>query len=198
MTNASAAHRGCVRLLFAIAAACVSLEAHASFLSGDTLDTVAMYAAWFIILVVPIVAIGLFLIVHVLPEKIAEHRHHPQQGAIKTLCFLSLVFGGMLWPLAWLWAFTRPVGFRMAYGTEKHEHYFVEMGERAARGELDALELEHLRDELAEMSSRGTLPAAIRGLPAILAQAQPRAAPAAAPAATPAAAAAGRSAGGPR
>ena len=146
------------------------------------MDAVAMGAAWFIIVVVPIVGILLFLAVHVLPEKIAEHNHHPQQGAIKTLCFLSLVFGGMLWPLAWLWAYTRPVGYRMVYGTDKHEHYFVEMGEKAARGELDALELEHLRDEVAEMSSRGALPRAIRGLPAILAQARPKAPPAAAPA----------------
>lgn len=157
------------------------------------MDTVAMYAAWFVILVVPIVAVGLFLVVHVLPEKIAEHRHHPQQGAIKTLCFLSLVFGGMLWPLAWLWAFTRPVGYRMVYGTEKHENYFVEMGEKAARGELDALELEHLRNELAEMSSRGALPLAIRGLPAILEHARPKA-----PAPPPGAAAAAQGAGGAR
>jgi len=155
------------------------------------MDAVAMGAAWFIIVVVPIVGILLFLAVHVLPEKIAEHNHHPQQGAIKTLCFLSLVFGGMLWPLAWLWAYTRPVGYRMVYGTDKHEHYFVEMGEKAARGELDALELEHLRDELAEMSSRGALPKAIRGLPAVVAHAQPKAPPAAAPGA----AAAGQKAG---
>ena len=198
MTKVFAAHLRRTRLLLASTLVFASLEAQASFLSGDAMDTVAMYAAWFVILVVPIVAVGLFLVVHVLPEKIAEHRHHPQQGAIKTLCFLSLVFGGMLWPLAWLWAYTRPVGYRMVYGTDKHEHYFVEMGEKAARGELEALELEHLRDELAEMSSRGALPKAIRGLPAILAQAQPKAAPAATPAATPAAAAAGRSAGGPR
>jgi hypothetical protein len=158
---------------------------------GDTLDAVAMGAAWFIIVVVPIVGILLFLAVHVLPEKIAEHNHHPQQGAIKTLCFLSLVFGGMLWPLAWLWAYTRPVGYRMVYGTEKHEHYFVEMGEKAARGELDALELEHLRDEIAEMSKRGALPKAIRGLPAILAHAQAKAPPAAATAAA-------QSSGGPK
>jgi hypothetical protein len=180
------------RLLLALTAACASVEAQASFLHGDTLDAVAMGAAWFIIVVVPIVAILLFLVVHVLPEKIAEHNHHPQQGAIKTLCFLSLVFGGMLWPLAWLWAYTRPVGYRMVYGTEKHEHYFVEMGEKAARGELDALELDHLRDEVEEMSKRGALPRAIRGLPAILAQATPKA-PAAVP---PVAAAAGRSTGG--
>jgi len=181
------------RTLLAAAAAFAPLSAQASFLSGDTLDAAATVLAWFIIIVVPVAAVLLFLAVHVLPEKIAEHRHHPQQNAIKTLCFLSLVFGGMLWPLAWLWAYTRPVGFRMVYGTEKHENYFVEMGGKAARGELDALELDHLRDELAEMSSRGALPKPLRGLPAIIAQSRPKAAPAA-----PSGAAAGANAGGSR
>jgi hypothetical protein len=181
MTNTnSAIHRRHARLLLAVAAACTPLRVQASFLHGDTLDAVAMGAAWFIIVVVPIVAIVLFLAVHVLPEKIAEHNHHPHQGAIKTLCFLSLFFGVMLWPLAWLWAYTRPVGFKAVYGTEKHENYFIEMGGKAARGELDALEIEHLRDEVAEMAARGALPLKVRGLPAILAQARPKA-PAAPP-----------------
>jgi CBS domain containing-hemolysin-like protein len=194
MTNTvSAAHLRRARLLLAIAAACIPLGAHASSASGDTLDTIATVLAWLVIIVAPIIGIGVFLAIHVIPEKIAEKNHHPQQHAIKTLCFLSLVFGGLLWPLAWLWAFTRPVAYRMAYGTEKHEHYFVEMGEKAARGELDALELEHLRDEIAEMSSRGVLPLKIRGLPAILAQARPKA-----PAAAPGAVAAGQSTGGAR
>jgi hypothetical protein len=169
-------------LLLAIAAACIPLGAQAAH-SGETLDKVSTFLAWLVIVVAPIIGIGVFLAIHVIPEKIAERNHHPQQNAIKTLCFLSLVFGGLLWPIAWLWAFTRPVGYRMVYGTEKHEHYFVEMGEKAARGELDALELDHLRDEVAEMSKRGALPKAIRGLPAILAQAQPKAPPAAVPAA---------------
>jgi len=150
--------------------------AHASFLSGELLDSAAMFLAWVVIVVAPLIAIGLFLVVHVLPEKIAERNHHPQQSAIKTLCFLSLVFGGMLWPLAWLWAYTRPIGYRAAYGTERHEHYFVEMGGRAARGELDQLELDHLRDELAAMAATGPLPKAIRDVPAIVAQARPKAA----------------------
>jgi CBS domain containing-hemolysin-like protein len=191
--NISASHLTRARLLLAVAAACIPLGAHASSASGDTLDTIATVLAWVVLIVAPILCIGLFLAVHVIPEKIAEKTHHPQQNAIKTLCFLSLVFGGLLWPLAWLWAFTRPVAYRMAYGTEKHEHYFVEMGEKAARGELDALELEHLRDEIAEMSSRGVLPLKIRGLPAILAQARPKA-----PAAAPGAVAAGQSTGGAR
>jgi CBS domain containing-hemolysin-like protein len=171
--------------ILATTAAIIPSAVHASFLSGDALDTAAMFLAWVVIVVAPVIAIGLFLVVHVLPEKIAEHNHHPQQGAIKTLCFLSLVFGGMLWPFAWLWAYTRPVLYRSVYGTEKHEHYFVEMGKRAAQGELDQLELDHLRDELAEMSAKGTLPKAIRDLPSIVAQARPKVA-APAPAAAPA------------
>ncbi|MDF3014689.1 MAG: hypothetical protein K0Q78_2893, partial [Cellvibrio sp.] len=38
---------------------------------------------------------------------------------------LSLVFGGLLWPIAWLWAFTKPVNYKMAYGTDKHDDYFL-------------------------------------------------------------------------
>jgi hypothetical protein len=179
------ARRARLSALATLAAALPAIS-RASFLPPEVMDTAAMVLAWVVIFVAPVIAIGLFLVVHVLPEKIAEKNHHPQQNAIKTLCFLSLVFGGMLWPLAWLWAFTRPVAFRAAYGTERHEHYFVEMGKRAAQGELDQLELDHLRDELAEMAARGPLPKSIRDLPAIVAQARPRApepSPAGAPAA---------------
>ena len=159
---------------FAALAAALPAVARASFLPPEVMDTAAMVLAWVVIVVAPVIAIGLFLVVHVLPEKIAEHNHHPQQGAIKTLCFLSLVFGGLLWPIAWLWAYTRPIGYRVAYGTEKHERYFIEMGEKAARGELTQLELDHLRDELAAMAATGPLPKAIRDLPALVAQARPR------------------------
>ena len=32
------------------------------------------------------------------------------------------MFGGLLWPLAWLWAYTKPVLYQMAYGTDKVAH----------------------------------------------------------------------------
>jgi hypothetical protein len=92
----------------------------ASFLSPETEDQLATILALFILFVVPIVLIVLFWLVHVLPEKIAHKRHHPQFEAIRTLCLLSLVFGGLLWPLAWLWAYSKPVMYKMAYGTDKH------------------------------------------------------------------------------
>ena len=93
--------------------------AQASIFQGETLDAVANGAAWVVLVIAPAIAIGLFWIVHILPEKIAEKRHHPQAKAIQTLCLLSLFFGGMLWPLAWLWAYTKPVAHKIAYGTDK-------------------------------------------------------------------------------
>ena len=41
---------------------------------------------------------------------------------------MSLVFGGLLWPLAWIWAYTKPVGYKLAYGTDKHPDYFKDHG----------------------------------------------------------------------
>jgi hypothetical protein len=166
-TAPAAAHTGWLasctsRIVPAVAA--LPSAAHASFLPPELMDKAAMGIAWFILVAVPIGGIVLFWMVHVLPEKIAHKRHHPQTDAIKTLCLLSLVFGGMLWPLAWLWAYVKPIGYRMAYGTEKHDDYFHHMGEKALAGQLDQLELDHLREELDLMAERGSLSAELKRL----------------------------------
>ena len=138
--------------------------AWASFLTGEALDKMADYLAIFVLLVVPIGAIALFWLVHILPEKIAEKRHHPQKDSIKTLCLLSLVFGGMLWPIAWLWAYTKPVAYRMAYGTDKADSYHLELAGKANAGTLSEAEVAHLRDELDAMERRGALPPTLNRL----------------------------------
>jgi CBS domain containing-hemolysin-like protein len=146
--------------LLALAAA----PARASFLSGEALDTAADVLAIIVLILVPVVAIVVFWLVHILPEKFAHKRHHPQRDAIQMLCLLSLVFGGLLWPLAWLWAFTKPIGYRIAYGTDKHEDYYDEMAEKHRAGELVREEVFHLREELEAMEARGALPAGLRAL----------------------------------
>lgn len=157
----------------------VATNVRAAFLSGELLDTAADWLAIIVLIIVPVAVIVLFWLVHILPEKIAEKRHHPQKESIKVLCLLSLVFGGMLWPIAWLWAYTRPVLFKGAYGVEKHESYFEEMGERARAGQLLREDIVHLREELDAMAEKGTLPAALRGLRAELDTLHERAAAAA-------------------
>src|SRR5689334_22924411 len=138
--------------------------AHASFLSGEALDKVADVLAVLVIIVVPVVAIVVFWLVHVLPEKFAHKRHHPQRDAIQVLCLLSLVFGGLLWPLAWLWAFTKPVMHRAAYGTDKHDDYYGEMAEKHEAGALTDEQRRHLLEDLASVAAKGPLPPSLRRL----------------------------------
>jgi len=123
-------------------------RAHASFLHGETLDSVAGAIAWFAFIIVPPVLIVVFLLVHILPEKVAEKRRHPQLGAIKCLCFLSLCFGGLLWPIAWLWAYSKPVLHKMAYGTDVDDSHGNLHGEKPATSEL-----EQLRARIAELEA---------------------------------------------
>jgi hypothetical protein len=126
-------------------------EAHASFLSEEAEDKLATFLALFVLFIVPVVLIVLFWMVHVLPEKIAHKRHHPQFEAIRTLCLLSLVFGGLLWPLAWLWAYSKPVMYKMAYGTDKHPDAHPEPAYDTDDGAEARLSL---RDRLARVEER--------------------------------------------
>lgn len=153
-----------LRRALAWAALSSPLAARASFLSGDALDAAANVLSWIVIFLVPLLAIGLFLFVHVLPEKIAEKRQHPHKDSIKVLCILSLFFGGLLWPFAWLWAYTKPIGYKAIYGTEKHDDHYLEMGELAESGQLTAEQLAQLRAELAAMAAKGPLSPQLRAM----------------------------------
>ncbi len=93
-----------------------------AFLPPAVENTIAEVISWMVIVVVPVVLLAVYWWLHIQPEKIAEKRNHPQAAAIKELCILSLFFGGLLWPLAWLWAHTKPVMYKLAYGVDEVEH----------------------------------------------------------------------------
>jgi len=149
-------------IVSAIVLAMLSPAVYASLFQGETLDSVANGLALFIIFALPIGGIYLFWMIHILPEKVAEKRHHPQKDAIKTLCLLSLLFGGLLWPFAWLWAYSKPVMYKQAYGTEKHTDYYLEAGERAMKKEMTLAEIRGLREELDQLAAKGQLPLELR------------------------------------
>jgi len=143
----------------AIAVACLlaTNAAQASMFKGETLDAVANGVAWVVLIVVPVAVLSVFWLVHILPEKIAEKRRHPQAKAIQVLCLLSLVFGGLLWPLAWLWAYSKPVLYKMAYGTdvaEEHHGAAPEPPVTVAKPEEAREEIERLRAQLAALEVR--------------------------------------------
>ena len=155
------------RVLTCLAVLACPSAASASLFSPEVEDKLATFIALFVIFVVPIVLIALFWMVHVLPEKIAHKRNHPQFEGIRTLCLLSLLFGGLLWPLAWLWAYSKPVFYKMAYGTDKLPHgpepaydspavVPATLHDRLARVEarVPPTELEALRADLAALEAK--------------------------------------------
>jgi hypothetical protein len=141
---------------------CLPTLAQAAEHEGEKLDKIADVLTWIVLVLVPIIGVVVFLAIHIIPEKIAEKKQHPQAGAIQCLCLLSLVFGGVLWPLAWLWAFTKPMFYKMAYGTDKVAHGHDDTA--PAREKNEAEELQRLRGRVAELETKlAGKPAAAEG-----------------------------------
>ncbi len=162
-------------LVASLAALLAAMPAHASFLHGDTLAKVANVIAIVVIVLVPIIGIVVFWLVHILPEKIAHKRHHPQTEAIQVLCLLSLVFGGLLWPLAWLWAYSKPVLYKMAYGTDKLEPRGAEAPAAAAAGTTQLIDdVAQLRADMDRLVSQGGAPAELASIRDRLVAMEPR------------------------
>ena len=149
--SAGARSRYCGRFAALIAFAILALptRAHASLFHGETLDAIANGISWVVLILAPIIGVVAFWLVHILPEKIAEKKRHPQTKAIQCLCLLSLCFGGLLWPFAWLWAYTKPVLHKMAYGTDVGEPH----GHESELTE-EQKEIEKLRARVAELEAK--------------------------------------------
>jgi hypothetical protein len=146
-------------LLAAIVLLMLPQPAHASLFSPEVEDKIATFLALFVIFVVPVVLIVAFWLVHILPEQIAHKRNHPQFEAIRTLCLLSLVFGGLLWPIAWLWAYSKPVMHKLAYGTDKLHPEDGDEGHAGAMG---------LHERLARLEAQGVPASELKTLSADL------------------------------
>src|SRR3954471_19071960 len=142
-------------LLFALAGAAALLprSAHASMFHGETLDSIANGIAWAVLVIAPVIGIAVFWLVHILPEKIAHKKMHPQTRAIQCLCLLSLAFGGLLWPIAWLWAYSKPVMHKLAYGTDVDESLAHHDGEVKPE---EPSEVERLRTRVAQLERQIT------------------------------------------
>ena len=149
---AKARRRYCRRFASLIAFAVLALppQAHASLFHGETLDSIANGISWVVLIIAPIIGIAAFWLVHILPEKIAHKKKHPQTRAIQCLCLLSLCFGGLLWPIAWLWAYTKPVLHKMAYGTDVDES-LSHVGHEVTEEDK---EIEKLRTRIAELEAK--------------------------------------------
>jgi CBS domain containing-hemolysin-like protein len=141
-------------LLAVLGAALLPQSAHASMFHGETLDSIANVIAWVALVIAPIIGIVLFWLVHILPEKIAHKRKHPQTRLVQCLCLMSLVFGGILWPLAWILAYSKPVLHKLAYGTDVDESLAHDDHGEAETKETS--EVEALRARIAQLERQIT------------------------------------------
>jgi CBS domain containing-hemolysin-like protein len=148
--SARCRHRGRFAQLITFALMALPARAHASLFHGETLDSIANGISWFVLIIAPIIGITVFWLVHILPEKIAHKKKHPQTKAIQCLCLLSLAFGGLLWPIAWLWAYSKPVLHKLAYGTDVDES-LGHLKEDVAKEES---EVERLRARVVELETK--------------------------------------------
>jgi hypothetical protein len=57
-----------------------------------------------------LIAVAVIIIVSLgqLPGRLAREWGHPQASAINAASWIGIATGGLLWPLAFIWAFTVP------------------------------------------------------------------------------------------
>ncbi|QDU74272.1 Inner membrane protein YiaW [Bremerella volcania] len=66
---------------------------------------IATLFAWFVIAVLFSVVVAAIVGLGSLPGGIAKQRNHPHADAINAASWIGLALGGILWPIAFVWAF---------------------------------------------------------------------------------------------
>lgn len=64
--------------------------------------------AWVVLGVLVVTVVIAFIVLAMLPGKIADKRGHPQAEAINVAGWLGALAMGIFWPLALVWAYTDP------------------------------------------------------------------------------------------
>ena len=64
--------------------------------------------ALIVLLVLIAAVVAVWIILGMMPGKIARERNHPQADAINVCGWWGVITLGILLPLAWIWAYTKP------------------------------------------------------------------------------------------
>ena len=65
--------------------------------------------ALLVLLVLLVAAVAIWVILGMWPGKIARERNHPQAEAINVCGWWGVITMGLLLPVAWIWAYTKPI-----------------------------------------------------------------------------------------
>lgn len=64
--------------------------------------------ALIVLTVLALSAVGVWVLLGMMPGKIARQRNHPQADAIGICGWWGVLTMGLLLPVAWVWAYTKP------------------------------------------------------------------------------------------
>ncbi len=73
------------------------------------MDGLSIFAL-IILLILLVVAVAVWVMLGMMPGKIARQRNHPQAEAINVCGWWGVITMGLLLPIAWIWAYTNPAG----------------------------------------------------------------------------------------
>ncbi len=66
--------------------------------------------ALFVLIVLVFAVVGVWVLLGMMPGRIAAQRNHPQAEAINVCGWWGVLTLGILLPLAFIWAYTKPGG----------------------------------------------------------------------------------------
>jgi ABC-type Mn2+/Zn2+ transport system permease subunit len=68
-----------------------------------------------------LIFVGVIIVVSLgkLPGQLAQKWNHPQASAINAMSWIGIATGGLLWPVAFIWAFTTPFGAKSTVKDER-------------------------------------------------------------------------------
>ena len=64
--------------------------------------------ALLVLCVLAFAAVGIWVLLGMMPGRIARQRNHPQADAIGICGWWGVITMGLLLPVAWIWAYTNP------------------------------------------------------------------------------------------
>ena len=71
------------------------------------MDVLSIFAL-IVLLVLIAAVVGIWVMLGMMPGKIAKQRNHPQADAINVCGWWGVITMGLLLPVAWIWAYTNP------------------------------------------------------------------------------------------
>jgi Protein of unknown function (DUF3302) len=83
-----------------------------------------------------LIFVGVIIVVSLgkLPGQLARKWNHPQTAAITAMSWIGIATGGLLWPIAFIWAFTTPFGAKSTISKDVRQPPSIDQFDDAVTG----------------------------------------------------------------